>query len=495
MESDEERSESTISADGASQETNSNWYYLPDSILLHIFQYLTARELLDIGLTCRSWLRVSYDEFLWKDLKNVLAGRVQTPLLSHACSSNRSVEGTFTSGFTRQFCSQWEDVRNLLKRWLCSAGFKLQCRVMNKPYDIFGTWFSDRHLLSGDLHWLAHLVSTSILWLNKASQESESELVPIMDQLYRFYNCNASSIRAVMVANCLAPSPPECEGSSSDAGDLSDKGNASCERGNPPSHRDINSPSTSDYAVPSSSMEPEGAVGEEPPEVLHPVSSRLQLVKFYNDIEIDDIDEVSSGISDASVETEECASESDDLSEHSEKYLIFTTGSKTYTPHQIGFKRIKSVNFPRKLDPGPSLRERLAEREREREREKQNAGVPRPEPNWYLYVNSRPWPRGYVIRNPLDPPPIAQEIDIHVIDLVTLKEFPHVDVVNSVAFNPRDPEMLVTTSDDYTVKVWRSRNKVKLLGLEDKNLPRGLEVRRKSRCKSRSSIPSESTQQ
>ena len=42
--------------------------------------------------------------------------------------------------------------------------------------------------------------------------------------------------------------------------------------------------------------------------------------------------------------------------------------------------------------------------------------------NRYLYVNSRPWPRGYVINNPLEPPPIAQEIDIHVIDLVTLKE-------------------------------------------------------------------------
>lgn len=40
----------------------------------------------------------------------------------------------------------------------------------------------------------------------------------------------------------------------------------------------------------------------------------------------------------------------------------------------------------------------------------------------YLYVNSRPWPQGYVIENPLTPPPIAQEIDIHVIDLCTLKE-------------------------------------------------------------------------
>lgn len=40
----------------------------------------------------------------------------------------------------------------------------------------------------------------------------------------------------------------------------------------------------------------------------------------------------------------------------------------------------------------------------------------------YLYVNSRPWPKDYVISNALEPPPIAQEIDIHVIDLTTLKK-------------------------------------------------------------------------
>lgn len=33
----------------------------------------------------------------------------------------------------------------------------------------------------------------------------------------------------------------------------------------------------------------------------------------------------------------------------------------------------------------------------------------------------------------------------------------HEDVVNSVAFNPRDSEMLVTTSDDYTIKVQYGR--------------------------------------
>lgn len=78
----------------------------------------------------------------------------------------------------------------------------LRCRVINRPYDIFGTWFSDQYLISGDLHWLAQMVSTSVLWLNKANQEVDSEHVPIMYQLYKFYNRNASSVRAIMMAKC-----------------------------------------------------------------------------------------------------------------------------------------------------------------------------------------------------------------------------------------------------------------------------------------------------
>ena len=42
---------------------------------------------------------------------------------------------------------------------------------------------------------------------------------------------------------------------------------------------------------------------------------------------------------------------------------------------------------------------------------------------------------------------------------VCLTKFPHQDVVNAVAFNPKDSEMLVTVSDDHTFKVWRSRNR------------------------------------
>ena len=40
----------------------------------------------------------------------------------------------------------------------------------------------------------------------------------------------------------------------------------------------------------------------------------------------------------------------------------------------------------------------------------------------YLYVNSRAWPAGCVISDPMAPPPIAEEIDLHVIDLKSLRE-------------------------------------------------------------------------
>jgi hypothetical protein len=131
----------------------------------------------------------------------------------------------------------WQVINNKLL-----AGFELQCRVVNKPYDIYGTWYNDQHLLSGDLHWLAHLVSTSSLWLNKASQEAESEHVPITHNMFRFYNRNASSIRAIMIANCLPNSEvaPEVKENEIEADPTENKSDT-FEHGNPVSHRDINS--------------------------------------------------------------------------------------------------------------------------------------------------------------------------------------------------------------------------------------------------------------
>ncbi|XP_018372770.1 PREDICTED: F-box/WD repeat-containing protein 5 isoform X2 [Trachymyrmex cornetzi] len=635
--SDEDVEDVSESDDGSEYSSRSegefNWYVMSDSILLSIFQYLTPRELLTAGEVCQSWFRVSRDEFLWKYLfyrtykidpdVGIVPGKTSwlgefkrltyhTPLIEtevlkehshqvlHVWQSQYPVTikywhdmKTFSWKYT-QF-SQFNCTDTLLlvsgvhfgtphstsgeiAVFRVAPGFDLQCRVVNKPYDIFGTWYSERYLLSGNLHWLAHLVSTSVVWLNKANQESASEHVPIMTQLFRFYNGNASSIRAIMVANCLAPAPAE----STEQQSQPSSSNTKEEKGNPPSHKDLLSPSGESNSSQSQ---------EEP--IYYISSSRIQYSKlegaFSNWKKLGDGFEYASPIqynqeyrqvemqkkaheSDSESEnpqweeeesesgessiTEEC--DTDELANNPEKLLIFTTGSKTYTPHKVGFKRIKLVTFPRRLDPGPSLRERIAQQKRERERQNTPSvedwlnyesvadkfdkidhlidlhghiiGMGLSPDHRYLYVNSRPWPKGYVITNPLQPPPIAQEIDIHVIDLVTLKQvgtmlrahkaytpnnecffifldvcneyvasgaedkhgylwdrhygiclakFPHSDVVNSVAFNPRDPEMLVTTSDDYTVKIWRSRAMVKALDLDEKSYCRGMEVRKR----------------
>jgi F-box and WD-40 domain protein 5 len=76
--------------------------------------------------------------------------------------------------------------------------FQLRCRVQNKPYDIFGCFYNENFVLSGDLRWLAHLISKSTIVLNRASQEIASERTQVTKNLYNFYNRNASSVRNLM---------------------------------------------------------------------------------------------------------------------------------------------------------------------------------------------------------------------------------------------------------------------------------------------------------
>jgi len=70
--------------------------------------------------------------------------------------------------------------------------------------------------------------------------------------------------------------------------------------------------------------------------------------------------------------------EFDEMENSMPRYLIFSTGSKTFTPHQIGFKRIHNVYFPKKLDPGPTLKERIAAK-----RAAEQHQTPRTDPDWW----------------------------------------------------------------------------------------------------------------
>ena len=41
---------------------------LPETVLLHVFSFLSAKDLLNISETCKTWHRIARDEFLWRDL-------------------------------------------------------------------------------------------------------------------------------------------------------------------------------------------------------------------------------------------------------------------------------------------------------------------------------------------------------------------------------------------------------------------------------------------
>lgn len=121
----------------------------------------------------------------------------------------------------------------------------MQYIVVNKPYDIFGTWYSDQHIFSGDLSWLAHLVSASTLRLHKVAPLADPQENPIRQNMFRFYNRNASSVRSIIMANCL--SEPQQQNEDEEIDDSIDKcvddvapSNSASEHGNPLSHRNMN---------------------------------------------------------------------------------------------------------------------------------------------------------------------------------------------------------------------------------------------------------------
>ncbi|XP_070581680.1 F-box/WD repeat-containing protein 5-like [Ptychodera flava] len=282
---------------------------------------------------------------------------------------------------------------------------------------------------------------------------------------------------------------------------------------------------------------------------LRTSTENLSLDSSYGDLDYDD---TSSGSNHDNKEHKKKRKLSTSSGTQRSKYLIFSMGTIAYTPHQIGIKRIEhgmtrnmrgSLGSTRKQIQ--HVRQALAaryHRQTEHQQEEQGEdgdvmegqavghpgiqrdvefdkvdhvidihghiiGMALSPDNRYLYVNSRSWPKNCVISDPLKPPPISQEIEMHVYDLVTMTEIKrhyghkafssneelififldvcdlyvasgaedkygyiwdryygiqlakllHSDVVNSVAFSPRDQEMLVTASDDGTLKVWRSK--------------------------------------
>uniref|UniRef100_A0A672IUT5 F-box domain-containing protein n=1 Tax=Salarias fasciatus TaxID=181472 RepID=A0A672IUT5_SALFA len=558
---------------------------LPDSLLLEIFLHLPHRAVLSAGLTCRQWLAVSRDEFLWRELfysyyriprcvprhpaavswyrefkrlfDCIPCVEVQT-LREHSdqvlhlafshrghrfssCSKDCTVklwdterpDGSISlvhSSSMRQFnwgytqFSQFNADDSLLLvsgvylgphhsssgeiAVISLENYTLLSRVRNKPYDVFGCWLNETHLISGNLHWIGNMTSCSVLWLNKAFQDIESENVNVVKRLFKIQNINASTIRTVMVAHCRRHDDPDL---------LLDYEAQSQARRQKGQQQRQHRPLLFDLGTSGSEDDEDEEEEEERRREARPhaVSApRLPHRANVGAVELQIETHVARVMGRAHTKAPEPAAEPADAEDKT--YLLFTTGSLTYSPHQIGIKRIKPDQM---TTSGPVLGEERSSDEffdsldHVIDIHGHIIGMGLSPDHRYLYVNSRAWPAGCVISDPMSPPPIAEEIDLHVIDLKSLREerrslrahraftpndecffifldvsrdfvasgaedkhgyiwdrhyniclarLAHDDVVNSVAFSPADQELLLSASDDSTVKVWRSPRMVRL---------------------------------
>ncbi|XP_043952136.1 F-box/WD repeat-containing protein 5 [Gambusia affinis] len=415
--------------------------------------------------------------------------------------------------------------------------YTLLSRVRNKPYDVFGCWLNETHLISGNLHWIGNMTSCSVLWLNKAFQDIESENVNVVKRLFKIQNINASTIRTVMVAHCRRHDNPDL---------LLDYEAQSQARRQKAEQDNQHHPLLFDLGA-SDSEEEEEAQSEEqcgtdgrshgfssartPQPTISGLDHVIHSRKHVGARELQIETQVAQMMGRAYTKAPD--SSLIDPSEPGEgedkTYLLFTTGSLTYSPHQIGIKRIKPDQM---TTSGPVLGEERSSEEffdsldHVIDIHGHIIGMGLSPDHRYLYVNSRAWPKGCVISDPMSPPPIAEEIDMHVIDLKSLREerrslrahraftpndecffifldvsrdfvasgaedkhgyiwdrhyniclarLAHDDVVNSVAFSPADQELLLSASDDSTIKVWRSPRMVRLWQTSPRQLrPRSL---------------------
>ncbi|XP_072208911.1 F-box/WD repeat-containing protein 5 isoform X2 [Excalfactoria chinensis] len=391
--------------------------------------------------------------------------------------------------------------------------FTLLSRVRNKPYDVFGCWLNETNLISGNLHRIGRITSCSVLWLNNAFQGIESENVNVVKRLFKIQNLNASTIRTVMVADCSRYDSPDLLLDYEEQ--LAASSTSTCPV------FDLGSDSEEEESKPKQTPEP--AVQELPDDGGVPAEDELQ--QFFDDIMGGCVRpamteaELENKVAELFIRNRTKPPEVNLLSTDNSsktKYLIFTTGCLTYSPHQIGIKRI----LPHQMTTaGPVLGE---ERRSDEFFDSLDhvidihghiIGMGLSPDHRYLYVNSRAWPRDCVISDPMQPPPIAEEIDLHVFDLKTMKEvkralrahraytpneecffifldvsrdfvasgaedrhgyiwdrhyniclakLQHDNVVNSVAFSPVEQELLLTASDDTTIKVWRSPRTVRI---------------------------------
>ena len=370
----------------------------------------------------------------------------------------------------------------------------IRSRISLKPHDTVGCWYNNSYLISSDHEWLASRISCNKFWINKVDYSMDSDPgLACMRQLYRLYNCAGSVIRDV---TCV-PLPQSSAFNfntglrSSDSDEVLAAYLTLVEQHClhlvmvPPLPDTPALPPDVDNRKIFYAWDKEYVVDwDEDPHVddddydqeLCPIEFTDQYYKdreesfennrddndwLWEDEELCDADEeyqweyFQNDDDTEMMDKEEIVVDEDvgaEVLNEDDKLFIFTTGVRTFAPHQIGVKLMSKIKFKRKLNIPKDIAAFIKEHEEEKKRARDEllgrvAVEITPWHNYrevaqmfdvvdvlfdfsgiitgyavspcsrYIFVNYRPWPAGVTITDPYDPPPVALVVERVVIDL------------------------------------------------------------------------------
>eukprot|EP00095_Tigriopus_kingsejongensis_P011181 maker-scaffold456_size166325-snap-gene-0.27 protein:Tk11181 transcript:maker-scaffold456_size166325-snap-gene-0.27-mRNA-1 annotation:"gaba-gated ion channel grd isoform x2" len=366
--------------------------------------------------------------------------------------------------------------------------WEICARITNKPDDVVGCWYNQKYLISSDFKWLSgtHLVSASLLWLNKVtpllSESAFDYKLSCMRSLFRFYNPNASCIRHFLVCNApkswlsgqMIPTPDEMLNENLLREILARESRVLSQISVPPPTNVPSVPPHIDDSYIAMLRDREFVVEHIPESSNFSYSPSYRETRFSaHDLDQEDLWVYEDDDSDVDEEDWEYFDEAKTRLEESqrpeylkidkgheiinerEKMLIFTTGSMVQVPHQVGVKKMTCVRFREHMDLSEGLKERMEKGRRQTERQRNGSGTAEDIPDWsdypnlshmfdhmdvildfpgrivglatspdsrFLYVSYRAWPKDFVIKSHRDNPPLASVSFCSVIDLESWAE-------------------------------------------------------------------------